>query len=136
LSEVRAGPKPVQRPWPPIWIGGNSDAALARAVKLGDGLHLIDLDMEEIAPIAARVAESLRAAQRTRAGFTLSLRKGVLMTGDGDADRALYGAADKVRRDRDAYARAGIDYLVVSPRQATSVEQLEAAYEHAAALLG
>ena len=39
LPPVRTGPKPLQRPWPPIWIGGNSQAALARAVALGDGLH-------------------------------------------------------------------------------------------------
>jgi probable F420-dependent oxidoreductase len=28
---------PVQRPHPPIWVGGRSDAALARAGRLGDG---------------------------------------------------------------------------------------------------
>jgi probable F420-dependent oxidoreductase len=30
-------PKPVQRPRPPIWIGGNSTRAMRRAVELGDG---------------------------------------------------------------------------------------------------
>ncbi len=30
-------PIPVQRPHPPIWIGGNSRRALRRAVELGDG---------------------------------------------------------------------------------------------------
>jgi probable F420-dependent oxidoreductase len=30
-------PRPVQRPHPPIWIGGNSRRALRRAVELGDG---------------------------------------------------------------------------------------------------
>jgi probable F420-dependent oxidoreductase len=30
-------PRPVQRPRPPIWIGGNSRRAIRRAVELGDG---------------------------------------------------------------------------------------------------
>ena len=30
-------PRPVQRPGPPIWIGGNSTRAMRRAVELGDG---------------------------------------------------------------------------------------------------
>jgi len=34
---VSIDPKPVQKPAPPIWIGGRSDAALARAGRHGDG---------------------------------------------------------------------------------------------------
>jgi probable F420-dependent oxidoreductase len=30
-------PKPVQKPHPPVWIGGNHPAALKRAVRIGDG---------------------------------------------------------------------------------------------------
>ncbi len=30
-------PRPLQRPHPPIWIGGNSRRAIRRAVELGDG---------------------------------------------------------------------------------------------------
>ena len=33
------GPRPVQQPHPPIWVGGRSDAALRRAVRFGDGWH-------------------------------------------------------------------------------------------------
>ena len=34
---VRFGPKPIQRPHPPIWIGGDADGALRRAARFGDG---------------------------------------------------------------------------------------------------
>ena len=35
--DVNFGPMPVHKPHPPIWIGGNSLAALRRVVRLGDG---------------------------------------------------------------------------------------------------
>ena len=37
LAGAAMEPKPVQKPHPPVWIGGNQPAALARAVRLGDG---------------------------------------------------------------------------------------------------
>ena len=30
-------PRPIQKPHPPIWVGGNSERAIRRAVELGDG---------------------------------------------------------------------------------------------------
>lgn len=37
FTDVALEPRPVQRPHPPIWVGGRSDAALARAARFGDG---------------------------------------------------------------------------------------------------
>jgi probable F420-dependent oxidoreductase len=34
---VGIDPRPIQKPGPPIWVGGRSDAALRRAATLGDG---------------------------------------------------------------------------------------------------
>ena len=36
FSDITFLPRPVQQPHPPIWVGGESDAALRRTVKLGD----------------------------------------------------------------------------------------------------
>jgi probable F420-dependent oxidoreductase len=36
-SDLGATPRPVQRPRPPIWVGGSSRAALRRAATRGDG---------------------------------------------------------------------------------------------------
>jgi len=114
LPAVRTGPKPVQRPWPPIWIGGNSAAARRRAVALGDGLHLIDCRPDEIPAAQTALRSALTDAGRSPDGFTLSLR------------RSLTTGADTLRDDAAAYARHGLDYLVVSPRHAASVDALAA----------
>ncbi len=47
-------PHPIQKPHPPIWVGGNSRRAIRRAVELGDGWLPF--------PTLARVAPHLRTA--------------------------------------------------------------------------
>ncbi len=49
FSEVVQRPRPVQMPHPPLVIGGNSLAAYARAVRVGNGWYGWDLDPEETA---------------------------------------------------------------------------------------
>jgi probable F420-dependent oxidoreductase len=37
FRDVVFGPKPVQKPHPPVWIGGDADGPLRRAARFGDG---------------------------------------------------------------------------------------------------
>ncbi|MGA5196395.1 TIGR03619 family F420-dependent LLM class oxidoreductase [Streptomyces exfoliatus] len=39
FRDLHTGPLPVQRPGPPVWVGGHSHGALRRAVRLGDAWH-------------------------------------------------------------------------------------------------
>ena len=39
FDDIVFEPKPVQRPYPPILVGGNSKAALRRAARIGDGWY-------------------------------------------------------------------------------------------------
>jgi probable F420-dependent oxidoreductase len=41
FHDLAFAPKPVQRPHPPLWIGGESGPALRRAARLGDGWYPI-----------------------------------------------------------------------------------------------
>ena len=43
LPACRMFPKPVQQPHPPLYFGGESDAALRRVADLGDGWHAFNL---------------------------------------------------------------------------------------------
>ncbi|MGH7822134.1 MAG: TIGR03619 family F420-dependent LLM class oxidoreductase, partial [Candidatus Binatia bacterium] len=133
LPAVRSGPKPRQRPWPPIWVGGNSRAARERAIRLGDGLHLIELDPDEAAAEIARVRAGLAREGREVSSFTVSLRKGIVVRDvDGDDERPLHGTPGKIRRDAAAYAAAGVQYLVTNLPPAKSIDVLEKALDDCA----
>jgi len=60
VSNAKFEPKPVQKPHPPIWIGGASQPAIRRAVALGDGWHPVGLSPEQL---QAGLDELRRAAE-------------------------------------------------------------------------
>ena len=65
-------PKSTQQPHTPIWIGGESRAALRRAARLGDGWHSAGTSLAELPQKLGVIREELAAAGRSEADFTLS----------------------------------------------------------------
>ena len=41
FANIRFEPKPAQKPYPPIWVGGESGPALRRTARIGDGWYPI-----------------------------------------------------------------------------------------------
>ena len=119
MSSMKVRPKPGRSI--PVWIGGHSDAALRRAVERGDGWHGTFSQPEAVAPLLARLR-----AERPEESFTLSMRT----TWDG-----LQDDLDQVRRSVAAFADAGVQHLMASPRGSTidewlrSVDALADAFE-------
>lgn len=69
FKDVSIDPKPVQRPGPPIWIGGRSDAALARAGRQGDGWVSYVVQPQRYRESVARIRAAAQAAGRSLDGF-------------------------------------------------------------------
>jgi alkanesulfonate monooxygenase SsuD/methylene tetrahydromethanopterin reductase-like flavin-dependent oxidoreductase (luciferase family) len=61
---VSIDPKPVQTPAPPIWIGGRSDAALARAGRQGDGWVSYVVQPERYAQSLDKIRSAAQQAGR------------------------------------------------------------------------
>jgi probable F420-dependent oxidoreductase len=104
-------PKPAQKPYPRIHVGGESDAALARAARIGDGWLGLQHDL---ASVAAPIAE----LRRLRAEC-------------GRADvpfQVTIGAHIKQRSELAAWQRAGVDRIITSPwrRSREAIEGLRA----------
>lgn len=69
FEAVSIDPKPVQRPAPPIWIGGRSDAALARAGRQGDGWVSYVVQPERYQQSLDKIHAAAAAAGRSLDGF-------------------------------------------------------------------
>jgi probable F420-dependent oxidoreductase len=64
FESVKFEPKPIQRPHPPIHIGGESAAALRRVVSSGDGWYGIGHTLGTIQPVLKKLRETARAQGR------------------------------------------------------------------------
>ena len=62
IANVAFLPKPLQKPHPPVWVGGNGVAAMRRAVRLGQGWMPNYLSPDELAPKLNRLRSILREA--------------------------------------------------------------------------
>ena len=80
LHEVKASPLPLQKPRPPIWIGGSSEGALRRVARLADGWHATSTDHEAFRQGAEAVARLWTEAGREGAPV-LSVRLPILLDG-------------------------------------------------------
>jgi Luciferase-like monooxygenase len=112
FAGVRAQPQPVQRPTPPIIVGGRTPPAFRRAVEHGHGWYGFGLDLEQ----TARDVEALREAeQHYRRPADLG-RLEISITPPGyDMD------PETVQR----YAAVGVDRLVLRPQPTLDSAGLE-----------
>ncbi len=98
FEAVAFEPKPVQDPWPPILVGGESEAALRRAAQLGDGW----VGMKHTFESAARTIEHLREFRRVSGR-------------DSDAFQVCLGGSVESRSDVERWEALGVTRLIVSP---------------------
>ena len=64
FSDVLFYPKPVQKPHPPIWVGGESPGALRRAIKFGDAWYPGNNSQTKPLDTAPRLAAGIADVKR------------------------------------------------------------------------
>ena len=98
LRECRMYPKPVQTPHPPIHVGGESDAALRRVARHGQGWYSFNRKPEDLDEPLERLDALLAAEGRSRADIELSVCPYLQGLEDGAVE---------------AFAERGVDRLVL-----------------------
>ncbi|WP_327318520.1 LLM class flavin-dependent oxidoreductase [Streptomyces sp. NBC_01235] len=111
----RLGVRPRTQGGPPLWIGGQSDAALRRALRFGDAWHGSGVDAEALAGVRDRLA-ALGEGEGRDPG-TLELTAGLFLVPPGltpavqAPGRPLGGTdatAESVREELGRLAEAGL----------------------------
>jgi probable F420-dependent oxidoreductase len=118
FGPVMFEPKPVQKPWPPIHVGGDSEAALRRAAFHADGWYGLQTTPEGAAAQLKRLRALRREAGRESEPFEVTL--GGTLREPGDLER---------------WEDAGVDRLVVSPWK-RSPEAIEGLRRYAEMVFG
>ena len=132
-------PKPRQKPHPPLWIGGWTEAAMKRTAALGDGwlpAWLLPEDIEkrfrELKEMAAALGRNPNAIHlgievygcidedsskaREDGLGTLAIGRSTFerqMTVDQLAEVSLIGSPAEIRRTVGAYADAGVSHFEI-----------------------
>jgi probable F420-dependent oxidoreductase len=149
LEDGMMGPKPVQKPHPPLWLGGGHPDALQRAAAIADGwmgaggsstaafahsVPVIRAALEKSGrdpaffPISKRVFMSVHerpeiAQAEVHRWFSLVYHNPELTTTGG-----VYGTPEQVREQLEALVAMGANHLLLNP-VARYPEQVEALAE-------
>ncbi|MGE5765501.1 MAG: TIGR03619 family F420-dependent LLM class oxidoreductase, partial [Mycobacterium leprae] len=113
LPPAHVEPRPVQRPHPPLLLGGSADAALRRAGRLADGwVSGSAADLSRIGESIAVVRDGARDAGRDASTLRFVVRGVVQVRPAGTAGRrALRGSLDEIRADLAALDQQGVTEL-------------------------
>jgi probable F420-dependent oxidoreductase len=119
FSGLTFEPKPLQKPHPPIWVGGHSRAALRRAAQFGAAWHPINCPPDELRSGRAELARLCQARGRAEApALTLRndvrvLRPGQTAPASAHAGRVLAGEPAALVDQLRELADCGVEHLVL-----------------------
>jgi probable F420-dependent oxidoreductase len=135
FEALRCMPQPVQKPHPPIWVGGHSVPAIRRAARHGDGWHpvganpAVPLRPAELRASLDQLFRMTEAEGRNPAALTISFKApvydpSVTILG-GSERRPFSGSPQQIADDIGAYEKAGVSELVFDFRSERLDDALE-----------
>jgi probable F420-dependent oxidoreductase len=103
---------------PPVWVGGNTDAALRRAVRRGDGWHGFEVYPEDMPDLRERLERAAADAGRDAGELVLSVVRGLIPPGREEESfiperRMLGGSAGQIVDELGRYADHGVQDVVI-----------------------
>ena len=119
FSGLHFEPKPMQKPHPPIWVGGHARASLRRAAEIGAAWHPINRSATEIGTAAGELKQLCQARGRA-VPPAVTLRNDAFMVRAGQAVPAPIHGGSVIAGEPAAVAdqigelrTAGVEHLVL-----------------------
>ena len=133
FSNLTFLPKPVQKPHPPIWVGGHSPRALRRTAELGDAWHPVGaipaapMEPEELSGHLTTIRRYAERAGRDPGKIEVAMKAPLNDTSLTPAGhhRRFSGTPDEVLQDVGIYSDLGVDYMIFDIRQPDLGQTLE-----------
>jgi probable F420-dependent oxidoreductase len=142
VPRAHVGPRPVQRPHPPVLVGGTAEPALRRAGRLAQGwIGSSRQDLAQLGASIETVRDGARQAGRDPDAVRILLRGVVDLVDDdpGPARRPLHGTREQVLGDLAALRARGVGEvfldLNLSPRVGSPDVDAGAALDYAERVL-
>jgi probable F420-dependent oxidoreductase len=103
---------------PPIWVGGNTEVGMRRALRHGDGWHGFEVYAEDMPAVYERLRRIANEVGRDPEELELSVVRGLLPPGREEESfipdrRMLGGSGEQVVDELRRYGEAGIDLVVI-----------------------
>jgi probable F420-dependent oxidoreductase len=103
---------------PPVWVGGNTDVALRRALRFGDGWHGFEVFPEELPDVTQRLDGLGEDVGRDPAELELSVARGLIPAGHEQEsfipDRKMLGPSpEAIVEELGRYAEQGVELVLI-----------------------
>jgi hypothetical protein len=114
LPESILQPKPVRRPYPPIYLRGYAAGALDRVARLADGWLPVGMPLAKLGPMIDKVRETAQAAGRDLDELWLILIGFATMLehSPGEERPDFVGTLDEIKRSVDTARGLGVAEIV------------------------
>tara|TARA_Y100000588_G_scaffold39992_1_gene38224 strand:+ start:1961 stop:2914 length:954 start_codon:yes stop_codon:yes gene_type:complete len=125
FSGLKFFPKPLQQPYPPLWIGGEAKLARQRAGRIGNGWYPVGNNPSAPFDTAARYSKGLKDVEEAAAAIgrsPMDITKGLLAIwyklGQSDQTdqgtrRAFTGSQKEILQDVEEYRAVGLEHLII-----------------------
>jgi probable F420-dependent oxidoreductase len=133
FSDISFLPRPVQKPHPPIWVGGQSRRAIRRAAQLGNGWHPVGaipaapLEPEELAQGLVTLNRYAERAERDPGEIEVAMKAPLYDPGtnpDG-VRRRFSGEPEQILQDVQTYTDVGVTHTIFDIRSSDLNQTLD-----------